>query len=310
MKLLFSLIFFYLFCFNRSISQQVPQYSQWYLNQFANNPAHAGITKCVDIHTLYRLQWVGFEGSPNSGFLSVSIPLLSKRKKYLSARQGTGFKFETDQIGQFNSNRLSFAYAAHFNFNEHDRLSLGVYGGIIQLGYNPLGFETSEPDPYVMSEGSIVLPDASFGAWFNSEKYYLGLTLKNLIPIRWQSIGVNSKSRMHASITGGYQARINNSLSLNTASIIRIPPAGPLSIDVNLLLNIQDIIAFGLGYRNTDAIISLFNIKIKNQFSISYSFDYTLSKVQFGASNTHELSLRYTTCNKKNTSATICPLFE
>ena len=99
-----------------------------------------------------------------STFLSVSIPLLSKRKKYLSARQGTGFKFETDQIGQFNSNRLNFAYAAHFNFNEHNRLSLGVYGGILQLGYNPLSFQTSEPDPYAMTEGSIVLPDASFGA--------------------------------------------------------------------------------------------------------------------------------------------------
>ena len=292
------------------MSQQIPQYSQWYLNQFANNPAHAGIKKCIDIHTLYRLQWVGFEGAPRSGFLSVSIPLSSKRRKYLSARQGTGFKFETDQIGQFNSNRLSLAYAAHFNFNEYNRLSLGVYGGILQLGYNPLGFETSEPDPYAMSEGSVILPDASFGAWFNSEKYYLGLTLKNLIPIQWRSIGINSKNRIHTSITGGYQARINKSLSLNTASIIRIPPTGPLSIDLNLLLNIEGVISLGLGYRNTDAIISLLNIKIKNQFSVSYSFDYTLSKIQLRASNTHELSLRYTTCNKKKSSAAICPLFE
>ena len=91
---------------------------------------------------------------------------------------------------------------------------------------------------------------------------------------------------------------------------MRIPPTGPLSIDLNLLLNLQDIISFGLGYRNTDAIISLLNIKIKNQFSISYSFDYTISKVQIGSSNTHELSLRYTTCNKKKTSAVNCPLFE
>ncbi|MBB79178.1 MAG: hypothetical protein CL844_09280 [Crocinitomicaceae bacterium] len=310
MKLLFSLIFLYLLCLNRLMGQQIPQYSQWYLNQFANNPAHAGIKKCVDIHTLYRLQWVGFEGAPRSGFLSVSIPLSSKRKKYLSARQGTGFKFETDQIGQFNSNRLSIAYAAHFNFNEDERLSLGLYGGVFQLGYNPIGFETSEPDPYAMTDGSIILPDASFGAWFNSEKYYLGLTLKNLIPIQWQSIGINSRNRIHGSIAGGYQAKINNYLSLNTASIMRIPPTGPLSIDLNLLLNLQDIISFGLGYRNTDAIISLLNIKIKNQFSISYSFDYTISKVQIGSSNTHELSLRYTTCNKKKTSAVNCPLFE
>ena len=37
---------------------------------------------------------------------------------------------------------------------------------------------------------------------------------------------------------------------------------------------------------NTDAVIALLNIKIKEQFSIAYSFDYTLSKIQLGAHNT------------------------
>jgi len=293
-----------------SLGQQLPQYSQWSMHQFAENPAHAGIKKCVDIHTLYRLQWVGFEGAPNSGFLSVSIPLASKRNRYLSTRQGTGFKFETDQIGLFNMNRLSAAYAAHFNFNKYTRLSLGLYGGIMQLGYDPIGLQGNEPDPAAMSEGSIVTPDASFGAWFNAEKYYFGLSLKNLIPSKWSAIGVNSRNRFHASLTAGYQLSINESVSVTPASILRVPPKGPLSVDLNLMLNIKNTLGIGVGYRNTDALIALLNIKIQEQFSVSYSFDYTLSKVQLGSSNTHEISLRYTTCKSRNTSASSCPLFE
>ena len=63
----------------------------------ALNPAHAGIKTCIDIHSLYRIQWVGFQGAPKSGFLTLSAPIKTKRKNYLSARQGLGLKFETDQ---------------------------------------------------------------------------------------------------------------------------------------------------------------------------------------------------------------------
>lgn len=293
-----------------SFGQQLPQYTQWSLHQFAENPAHAGIKKCVDIHTLYRLQWVGFEGAPRSGFLSVSIPLASKRRQYLSARHGTGFKFETDQIGQFNVNRLNMAYAAHFNFDKYKRLSLGLYGGVMQFGYDPTGLQGNEPDPAAMQEGSQVSPDASFGAWFNDEKYYFGLALKNLIPSKWNNVGVNSRNRFHASLNAGYQLSINDNVSLTPAGIIRIPPRGPLSVDLNLMLDIQNTLSFGLGYRNTDALIAIVNLKIQEQFSIAYSFDYNLSQIQLGAKNSHEVSLRFTTCKPRKTSSSSCPLFE
>lgn len=306
--------FFYLFLFvlisHFGISQQIPQYSQWSLHQFANNPAHAGIKPCIDIHALYRLQWVGFEGAPRSGFFTMAIPLKAKRNKYLSARHGTGFKFETDQIGQFNVNRFNLAYAAHFNFTTNERLSLGLYGGFMQMGYDSKNVHTTDPDPSVSQEGSFVAPDASFGAWFNSEFYYFGLTLKNLIPSKWQDIGNTSRNRFHASINAGYQFRLNENLSLLPSANLRIPPKGPVSLDLNVMFDIKNTVGLGIGYRNTDAVIALLNIKIKEQFSIAYSFDYTLSHIQLGAQNTHELSLRYTTCKPVKKATASCPLFD
>jgi len=61
-KLLFVFI---IIAFNNGLkAQQLPQYTQWAFHQFALNPAHAGIKQCIDISTLYRNQWVGFEGAP------------------------------------------------------------------------------------------------------------------------------------------------------------------------------------------------------------------------------------------------------
>ena len=304
------LLFAICFICNWSNSQQIPQYSQWSLHQFAGNPAHAGIKPCIDIHALYRLQWVGFEGAPKSGFLTVAIPLSAKRKKYLSARHGTGFKFETDQIGQFNVNRFNVAYAAHFNFTTDNRLSLGLYGGFMQMGYDPSGVHTGLPDPSISQESSFVVPDASFGAWYNSEFYYFGFSLQNLIPSKWKDIGNTSRNRFHAAFNAGYQFRLSENLSLLPAVNLRVPPKGPVSLDLNVMFDIKNTVGLGIGYRNTDAVIALVNIKIKEQFSIAYSFDYTLSKIQIGAQNTHELSLRYTTCKPPKKTTASCPLFD
>lgn len=303
-------VFLLVFVSSLSFGQQLTQYSQWSWHQFALNPAHAGIKKCVDIHSLYRLQWVGFSGAPRSGFLTVGIPLNAKRRRYLSARHGLGFKFESDEIGNFSSQRFNLAYAAHFNFNKFDRLSLGLYGGVVQTGYDPSQATTNIPDPVIASEGSYLAPDATVGAWFNSENYYAGLILQNLFGSQWRNIGTNSRHRFHLALNGGYRLGLTESVSLLPSVLVKIPPAGPTAVDLQLQMDYKNLLGFGIGYRNTDAIVALFQLKIKEQFSIGYSFDYTLSAIQKGAQNTHEISLRFTTCKRDRQSTYSCPLFE
>lgn len=294
---------------NSYYSQQIPQYSQWSSHQLALNPAHAGIKPCIDLHSLYRIQWVGFDGAPKSGFLTISAPIKTKRKYYLSARQGLGFRFETDQIGQFSTNRINLAYAGHFNFTRDTRLSLGLYGGIIQMGYNPSKIITIEPEPLISQEASFVAPDASFGAWWNGENYYFGLVLNNLIRYKWIDLGTDSRYRFHSSINAGYRIKINDRFTLMPAAIVKIPPHGPLAIDIQGMVDFGNKINFGLGYRNTDALLFFAGFKINQRFSVQYSFDLTLSAIRNGSNNTHELSISFTSCKPDNTSTSKCPLF-
>jgi type IX secretion system PorP/SprF family membrane protein len=300
----------FLFSIPLAHSQQLPQYTQWNWHQFATNPAHAGIKKCIDIHSLYRIQWVGFEGAPKSGFLTIAIPLDSRRRRYLSARHGFGFKFETDEIGDFSTQRFNVAYAAHFNFNKTDRLSLGLYAGFVQMGYDPEGVTTTLPDPSVQNQGSIFAPDASFGAWYNSENYFVGLSLQNLFRSDWNSIGTDARYRTHAVLNGGYRLEVNNNITLLPGLQVKLPPKGPISADLILQTDFNNVLGLGIGYRNTDALLLFVQLKLKGQLSIGYSFDYTLSSIQLGAKNTHEVPLRFTSCKKRNVSTSSCPLFE
>ncbi len=305
--LVFLLVVFF---FRSGSAQQLPQYTQWVYNQFAINPAHAGIKNCLDIHSLYRTQWLGFDGAPKSGFLTIAAPIHTKRKQLLSARHGVGAKVEVDNIGAFSSTRLNFAYAAHFNFTPETRLSLGLYAGFVQFGYNPQNTVTINPDPSISKTASFIAPDATFGAWWNGKNYYLGFVEQNLIHSKWNNIGTDSKFRFHTIFNGGYRYAINQSFTLLPAFILRIPPAGPASLDLNLLCDFQNQFGFGLGYRNVDAVMLFASFKIKQQLSIQYSFDFITSPLRKGTVNSHELSIAFTTCKPKNTKTTTCSLFE
>lgn len=308
-RLFFSFIFLMCNCFSVN-AQQLPQFTQWSLHQLRLNPAHAGIKDCADLHVLYRMQWVGFDGAPNTGFFTASLPITTKGKNYLSARQGLALKFETDKIGQFSTNRFNLGYASHFNFNKEDRLSLGIYAGALQTGYDPTNTVLIENDPTVTAQSNFLSPDASFGAWYNTTNYYVGLSLLQLIPSKWKDIGNDSRYKFHTAITGGYKLKINDNFHFLPAAIIRVPAKGPVSMGLNAHFDYKDLITLGLGYRNTDALMVIAQFKINGQFVIAYSFDYTTSSIQSASSNTHELSLQFTTCKKDRTTTTGCSLFE
>ena len=302
-------IFFFLVLNSIAFGQQLPQYTQWSFHQMVMNPAHAGIKNCVEIHSVFRTQWVGFEGAPKSGVLTFGSPIKTKRKQYLSARQGMGFRFETDRIGQFTTNRVNLAYAGHFNFDKTNRLSLGLYGGIIQMGYNPNGSVTTVPDPVVSQEGSFIAPDASFGAWWNGENYYFGLMFQQLITSEWPTIGNASKFRFHPTMNMGYRMKMSEKITFLPSFMLKVPPRGPLAMDLNLMFDFSNRFVTGLGYRNTDALMIFAGFKLSPRFTIHYSFDFTLSDLQQVSSNTHEFSLIFNTCKKENTSTSSCPLF-
>lgn len=290
-------------------AQQIPQYSQWFWHQQSINPAHSGIKPCVEVKTLYRTQWLGLDGAPNSGVFTLSVPLYAKRKKFLSARQGLGVKAERDQIGPFTGNRFSVSYAGHFNFSMDTRLSIGISAGIQQWNFNKEKSTTLVADPVVGQSNSMVAPDASLGFWWNGKNYYLGFAMSQLTRSNWQDISSDSRFKFHPMLNGGYRWVVQEGITLLPSAIMRLPPKGPVSIDLNMMVDFRNKFGVGLGYRNTDAVMAFVNLKFKEQFSIGYSFDYVLSSIGRNEYFTHEISLSFSSCKSRETKKTSCPLF-
>lgn len=310
MKISLFTIYFLIVC-KLVFGQQVSQYSQWSSNQFSINPALAGIKNCLDMRSMARAQWAGFEGAPISGLLTVNAPINSNPKSINSPFHGIGGKVEADQFGQFNNFALSLAYAIHFPLdNNNKRLSFGVNAGFQQYGFDHTSVVTINPDPSVSSSANMLLtPLIGAGAWYHTKTWYAGFSIDQLARNRWSDIGFASRFRIHSYLTTGTKLPINEMFTLQPQVLFRIPPAGPISADLNLMLDYNNLLKFGLGYRNTDALIAFFRINL-NQFSVGYSFDYITSAIQGGHWNTHEISLFFNTCDNKKRAINACPLFD
>lgn len=290
--------------------QQLPQYSQWAFNQFSINPAMAGIKNCLDVRTAVRLQYLGLDGAPQSGVFTINAPINAKRKGLSSPYHGIGAKIERDVIGNFTDFAVSMAYALHFPLDRDKRLSFGLSGGVQQFSFNQENVITVDPDPAVTQSANVfMVPLIGGGAWYNSNNFYVGFSIDQLARNKWRDIGFASRFGIHSKLVTGTRWKFDNGYSLLPSALLRIPPAGPMSLDLNMMMDFKNNFLFGFGFRNTDAIIGLIRLRF-DKFSVGYSFDFITSNLQGGNFNTHEISLLFNTCRNRNSQAAACPLFE
>jgi type IX secretion system PorP/SprF family membrane protein len=305
MKKKISIVLIFISCLAKA--QQIPQYSQWFWNLSAINPAFVGIKPCLEIKALYRNQYINLDGAPTSGFLTFNSPIYRDKKKFLTPRQGVGFKFESEKIGAFNMNRFNFSYAGHFNFTTETRLSLGINAGFRQWVFDRDKITTLVPDPVVNESRSVITPDASIGAWWNGKNYFVGLSFMELTASKWK-VG-DSRFKWHSFLNAGFRFKMNENFTFLPFALIRIPPKGPVSMDINAVFNYKNKIDFGLGLRNKDAVIFLIQYKLKENFVLAYSYDHVFSTLGNRLYPSHEISISFGTCRNKAQGSTICPLF-
>lgn len=310
--ILLAFTFFFLFPL-KGWTQQVTQYSQWSYNQFSINPALAGVKRCLDLRTAVRAQWLGFEGAPMSGLVTVNAPLKMRNNRKIDLFHGLGGKIEQDFFGPFNNFSMSVAYALHFPLGKTSathRLSFGASAGIQQFGFDQSNATTIDADPAVaQSANHLLAPLLGFGVWYYTENFYVGAAIDQLAKNKWKEVGYLSRFRLHTKIQAGTKFSFENKFSLLPGLLLRIPPAGPASMDINLMVDYNNVFQFGLGYRTVDAVIGFLKVNIK-QFTVGYSFDYITSSIRGGNFHSHEISIQYNGCWRRSRSQGSCPLFE
>ena len=108
----------------------------------------------------------------------------------------------------------------------------------------------------------------------------------------------NSVDQIHYHLMFG-QRITKEKISFSPNIIINKTRNALPSFDANLMLEFNKKISTGFSWRNTNAFICLLNLKILDQISLHYSYDFSTSKLRTAGVNTHEIMIGIKANSKK-----------
>lgn len=274
------------------MAQQDPQYTQYMYNMSVINPAYVTEGNDINIGALYRTQWVGSVGAPNTGTLFVHLPLQEKIQ--------VGLSVINDEIGDVvNETNVYADFAYILKLGNSTKLSLGVKTGasFFNTNFNDFVYSDVLPDPAFANNLSKTFPNVGAGAYLFGDNYYLGFSAPNLLNSkhleRNSGIVATGAEEIHFFLTGGYVFDLNENLKLKPAFMTKAVSGAPLAVDITANVLFNNVFEVGAGYRLDDAVMGLANFRITPSLRIGYAYDYTLSNLGRFNSGSHEIMILF-----------------
>lgn len=285
-------------------AQQEPMFSQYMFNQLFLNPAYAGNQKYLTSTLLYRDQWTNWNGAPKTAVFAID-------GAFAQDKMGWGVTIANDRIGanQVGNNAVNNNFDIYGNYSykvklsEKSRLSFGIRAGGTYIN-------AGAPDVYWDGQGGVdpnmnafraFAIRAGFGMFFNSEKFYAGVsfpTLMAYVPKTSFNFDFTKTSflKRHYFVTAGYIFKINDMLKLRPSFLMKYQSktVAPVQFDFNAHLLFNDKVWLGVSYRTQDALVGMIEFLISRRFRLGYAYDYKLQSVRYnyvGAS--HEFMLGF-----------------
>lgn len=295
-----------------ALAQKEPQFSQYMHHPLVYNPAFASWTEKHLTATLSsRVQWVGFDGRPETHVLTGSMPLA-----ILAGNASAGVMY--DVAGPEKRLQLMMGYAyKHILTVKKERMEVGggvsltfdrywLDGDILRTpggSYSEGIIDHRDP---LLNTGTMKAsprPDASMGVFVRYRGGFAALSAVNLlgVPATFKGAAqtLKAKIRRHMFITGGYQVRLNPMWEALPTALIKTDFIN-VQIDMDILAQYAGKFAGGVGLRGLtrttgDALVVHAGVKVLDNVWVTYSYDLTLSAIGNFSSGSHELTLHYLT---------------
>ena len=322
-------------CFSMlALCQAKPFYTQYILNNYILNPALTGIENYVDIKLSVRNQWTGISGAPVTNYFTIHGPIGKSDlrtsatsfqvpgdnprgpeywKQYTTSEphHGLGLTVVNDKAGYINRWSIAANYAYPKPVGPQTTLAAGFTLGIssVNLDRNKIVWgNLVQNDPaigYSSGELKKVKPEIGAGLWLYSARYFLGISVLNIIPGKAKFVKNDKYGTYYTPnyfLTAGYRMALGDEVSFLPSFMIQYWQPQLLGVHVNAKLQYQDKLWLGGSYRYSDLISgysAMVGVNISNTFNLSYSYEVaTTSRLRAYTGNTHEIILGFILGNK------------
>lgn len=269
-------------------AQQEAMYTQYMFNALALNPAYAGSRNVISATALYRNQWSGIKGAPETTTLTIDAPIDDKKI-------GLGLQLFSDKLG-ITSNTGLVASGAYRIRMDKGSLSFGLQTSLsgFKANYQNVVLDPSGSNTDMAFQDNVnkFLFNVGTGVYYNSDKFYVGLSAPQLLPNKLYSTNL-SKQEIHLFLTAGVVFALNDDFKLKPSIMVKEVKGAPIEGDLNATLWIKDVLAIGAQYRSNADVSGLLEVQATPQIRIGYAYDHSITKLQQFNSGSHEIMLRY-----------------
>ncbi|MDC8002597.1 type IX secretion system membrane protein PorP/SprF [Aureisphaera galaxeae] len=275
-------------------AQQDPQYTQYMYNMNVVNPAYAGIKENLSLTALYRQQWSGLDGAPETITFSGHTPITDK--------MGLGLSAIKDELGPVKETNVMIDYSYTLQVSDNLKLALGVKAGATFHDVGLSTLELQDPnDPFFTQDISNVYPNVGAGAFFYGENFYVGVSVPNMlnsVHIDENGLKIGSETQ-HYFGTAGYVFQVSDNVKLKPSVMVKSAFDAPLSYDGNLNALFYEKFEIGASYRLDDSFSGLVGFQVTPYLRVGYAYDSVTSDLSEVASASHEVILSFDLLFKK-----------
>ncbi|NND62015.1 MAG: type IX secretion system membrane protein PorP/SprF [Flavobacteriaceae bacterium] len=285
---------FLMLLFQDSHAQQDPQYTQYMYNMNVVNPAYAGSKESLSLTALYRKQWSGLDGAPETITFSGHSPVTDK--------VGLGLSAIKDELGPVKETNVYVDFSYTLQVSDNLNLALGLKAGASFHDVGLSDIELQDPnDPFFSQDINNTYPNIGAGAFFYGDNFYIGLSVPNfLTSVHLDENGLKIGSETnHYFGTAGYVFQVSENVKLKPSVMVKSAFDAPVSYDGNLNALFYEKFEIGASYRLDDSFSGLVGFQATPNIRIGYAYDHVVSDLDAVANASHEVIITFDVFFKK-----------
>jgi type IX secretion system PorP/SprF family membrane protein len=289
------LLIYFLGTLPKASAQVEPQFSNYMYNVAQFNSAYVGEVDYSSLTGIHRSQWTGFEGAPETQFLSFATPLNNEK-------MGLGLNLYQDKLGPSRYRSFSVLYAYKLKISEEAHFSLGLNGGgsFFNVDFTEGNFEIPGDNAQEQIDNRFY---ARVGAGFiiNVGNWFGGLSVPNFFKEEFYDAELREviADKIQWNLLVGHYMKLNENWIIRPSVLVNIIQGNPITLTSNLNFLYNDRWSLGAGYRYSESLNGQFGVQVVDDLFIGYSYDYGIGDFSGYHDGSHEIILKFTLKGKR-----------
>lgn len=288
---------------NQSYAQQDAQYTQYMYNTLSVNPAYAGSRDVLSFVGLYRTQWVGLDGAPDTFTASLHSPVGEK--------VGVGLNITQDEIFITSETYIDLSFSYTLDLANDAKLALGIKAGghFLNIDTNKLNtgaFNQGDSDTEINVDNKFS-PQFGLGLYYYTDSFYLGLSAPNILETEHfdenaanNNSFATAKEKVNFYIMAGKIFDLTPDIKFKPSTLFKVVDGAPLQVDLSASVLLKEKLTLGLAYRWNAAMSAMAGFQVSDQIMLGIAYDRETTELQQFNDGSYEVFLRFELFKRNN----------